>query len=294
MLSIATQWQPATSSERYRNIDIVRGLALFGVLMVNLLTVFRVPLLEHILKPHTDSGQLNYLIDLASAGALEFKALTIFSFLFGVGIAIQVERAEARTVKVRRFLVKRLAWLFVFGVVHLFLVWDGDILTLYAISGLLLLPCLDLPWLALLAIGFIAIVLPEFISFGLPLPSENAAAVQIAQARQIYARGGYFDILRFRWHECWSLILPLLLAILPRTIGLMYWGMAVWRSGILRKAEQHRGLLAATLALAGGVGAVLTVNELWAKSSGQSLWPSLETVNDVHLSCLLPPTYLRS
>jgi uncharacterized protein len=280
MLGTGTTWQPATSAERYRTIDIVRGLALFGVLMVNLLTVFRVPLLEHIFSPHTDSSRVNHLVDLLSAGALEFKALTIFSFLFGVGIAIQIERAESRSVNVRAFLVRRLTWLFVFGIVHLFLVWDGDILTLYAISGLLLLPCLDLPWLALLAIGLVSIVLPEFISFRLALPSGNTAAAQIAEARQIYGNGGYLEILRFRWHECWSLILPLLLDILPRTIGLMYWGMAAWRSGILREPERHRGLLAVTLALGGGVGVILTMNELWAMSSGQALWPALEALND--------------
>src|SRR4051812_6018689 len=98
-------WQPATSAERYQTIDILRGLALFGVLTVNLLTLFRIPLLEHILSPHRDPGVMNHLVDLLSTVFLEFKALTIFSFLFGVGIAIQVKRAESRKVNVRGFLV---------------------------------------------------------------------------------------------------------------------------------------------------------------------------------------------
>ena len=50
-----SQWLPTTSVERYWHIDILRGVALFGVLMVNLLTVFRVPLLEHILR-HEEAG----------------------------------------------------------------------------------------------------------------------------------------------------------------------------------------------------------------------------------------------
>jgi len=90
-MGIAQQWQPATSKERYKNVDIIRGLALFGVLIVNLLSDFRVPLLEHIQQPYPDDGRLNHCVDLFAGGFLEFKALTIFSVLFGVGVAIQGE-----------------------------------------------------------------------------------------------------------------------------------------------------------------------------------------------------------
>ena len=141
----ASDWRPASSSERVRTIDIIRGLALFGVLIVNILSDFRVPLLEHFRKPFADSRGADHLVDLLAAGALEHKALTIFSFLFGVGIAIQIERTMSRNVNTSYFLLRRFSWLFVLGTAHLFLVWNGDILTLYAICGLLLLPLVDLP-----------------------------------------------------------------------------------------------------------------------------------------------------
>jgi uncharacterized protein len=278
-LKAESGWQPATPAERYRTIDILRGLALFGVLMVNLLTVFRVPLLEHILRPHTDPGRANHLVDLLVAGALEFKALTIFSFLFGVGIAIQVERAASRKVSARSFLVRRMAWLFILGTAHLFLVWNGDILALYAVCGLLLLPFLRLPWPALFVIGAAAIALPEVVPFGLPLPSGHAATAHIAQARQVYGNAGFLAILKFRWHESWLLIVPLLIAILPRTTGLMYWGMAAWRNGILREPDRHRGKLVMALVLGGAVGAAATINEVWATSSGSAPWPALQAAN---------------
>jgi hypothetical protein len=60
-LQTSTAWQPATSGERLRNVDIIRGLALFGVLMINILANFRVPRLEHILKPYADSGRTGHL-----------------------------------------------------------------------------------------------------------------------------------------------------------------------------------------------------------------------------------------
>jgi hypothetical protein len=50
------RWQPTTPDERYVTLDVLRGLALFGVLLINLHTLFRVSLLEHILHFHTDPG----------------------------------------------------------------------------------------------------------------------------------------------------------------------------------------------------------------------------------------------
>ena len=86
-------WRPVTALERYTSLDVLRGLALFGVLLVNLETLFRVSLFQHLLTFHTDSGELNKLTDVLIAALLEFKAFTLFSFLFGVGVAIQAERA---------------------------------------------------------------------------------------------------------------------------------------------------------------------------------------------------------
>ena len=54
---------------------------------------------------------------------------------------------------------------------------------------------------------------------------------------------------RFRLHETWLLIIPLVLNILPRTTGFMLWGMAAWQSGIIREPERHRKTLIATLVL---------------------------------------------
>jgi uncharacterized protein len=286
-------WQPATAAERYRIIDIIRGLALFGVLIMNILSGFRVPLLEHILRPFSDPEPVNQFVDRLAAFALEFKALTIFSFLFGVGIAIQIERAAARNVRARDFLVRRLAWLFVFGAIHLFLIWDGDILTLYAVCGLLLLPFLNLSWPALLVIGAALIATPEFVSFGLPLRARPAAEAAIEQARQIYGNAGFVAILKFRWHESWSLVVPLLIHVLPRTAGLMFWGVAAWRSGILRDAGRHRRKLFFGLAAGASIGGAITLNDVWTASSGRVLWPALRNTH-IDASILLAMAYVSA
>ena len=167
--------QPALPSGRYGHLDILRGLALFGVLIVNLETLFRVPLLEQILRPQAETGWANQIVALLLVRALEFRALTIFSFLFGAGIAMQAERFAAANAGAIGFLVRRLGWLFLLGMAHLFLIWNGDILALYGVCGLLLLPSLRLPWPALFVIGAAAMALPEFVTFPLAIPTGDAA-----------------------------------------------------------------------------------------------------------------------
>ena len=188
----ASGWRPASLGERIQTIDIIRGLALFGVLIVNILGDFRLPLLEHILKRYAGLLGTDLVVEILAAGVLEFKALTIFSFLFGVGIAIQIERASSRNVNARHFLARRLAWLLVLGAMHMLLVWNGDILALYAFCGLVLLPLAGMPWQILVLIGTAFVALPEFAWFGIPMPSGLAAVSEIARTRAGLWRWGLF------------------------------------------------------------------------------------------------------
>jgi len=245
------EWKPTASAERYLHIDILRGLALFGVLTVNVMTLFRVPILEHIYRWHATQTWIDSAVDRFVLEFLEFKAVTIFSFLFGVGMAIQAERAAARNVAVARFLARRLGWLFVFGVVHLLLIWNGDILALYAICGMMLLPFLGSRAPALFVLGSALIALPEVIPLPVSLPIREAGTVHITQARDVYATGSFVEILRFRLYETRLLMLPLLFSIFLRTAGLMLWGIAAWRANLLRRPHEH--IRAVWILLAGAI-----------------------------------------
>ena len=86
---------------------MLRGFALFGVLLVNLLYFFRIHLFDHILNFHSHAGWVNHAIDLLVAEFVEFKAFDLFSLTFGVGVGIQAERARARGVIVKFFLLRR-------------------------------------------------------------------------------------------------------------------------------------------------------------------------------------------
>jgi uncharacterized protein len=265
------RWQPTAIDERYVTLDVLRGIALFGVLLINLHTLFRVSLFEHILHFHTDSGTWNHVVDVLLAGLLETKAVSLFSLMFGVGSAIQVERAAARGVNVTGFLIRRYVVLLTFGLCHLLLIWDGDILALYAICGLLILPFLRLPTWMLAVLGPAGIALRSVVGLPIPFPSASAMQAQAIAATHVYGSGSVMDILAFRVGETGQFMVPLLVGFIPQTFGLMLCGIAAWRSGALREPQRCKRLLWTVFAGALAVGATATSVQVFSDSTGRTL-----------------------
>jgi uncharacterized protein len=235
---------PIAPSERIDTIDILRGLALFIVLMINTATEFRVSIFEQFLRM-PNSATMADQISGALVLALHTKGFILFSFLFGVGLAIQFERLAGND---RRLVLmaRRLVILMALGVAHLFLIWNGDILTEYAVVGLIALPLLYGPrWLlgaaaALsLALYLASPWLPPPISF----PDSAWIAHHVERARQVYGGGRFLEILAFRIEEV-RYIAPLHLYVLPRTLGLFWLGAFVWRTNFFRPAAPRRFLVA--------------------------------------------------
>jgi len=268
---VTARLAPLARGERYVMLDVLRGLALFGVLWSNLLNDFRVSLFEHLLNFHTHSGALNVWIDLVSAWLIESKAFSVFAFLFGVGACVQEERVSRSGMLPSRFMARRFCVLLAIGLCHMFLIWNGDILCLYAICGLMLIPLVKLPakYLACLALPVMALSFSPVMD--LFLPSDKAMHLQAVSSTPIYAHGSFQEILALRWREAWQFILPLLLSSLPRTFGLMMLGVAAWRSGVLKEADKQRGFLAAFFLVATPTGAVMTSLIFWSASTGKPL-----------------------
>ena len=125
-------------AERIEILDALRGFALFGILMANILY-------------WSGWGAMTEEQRIAFAGAeavtwqyrfhhllVDGKFYTIFSLLFGVGFALQIARMSARGMEGLRVYRRRVLVLLGMGLVHSWLIWDGDILTLYALLGLVL------------------------------------------------------------------------------------------------------------------------------------------------------------
>jgi uncharacterized protein len=242
--SDAASQGPVAPSKRIEAIDVLRGLALFGVIAINVVFEFRVDIFEQFLPAAGNLPAVDRVLKNVLAAAVELKAFALFSFLFGVGLAIQFDRL-ANHPRRAALLVRRLVVLLLIGAVHLFLIWNGDILVEYAVAGLFVLPLLFGPgWLVLLAatasvVLFVAMPLsPPVVEF----PSQSWIRDHIAQAAIAYGDGGFLDALAFRIREI-PAIFPLHVLIFPRTIALFLFGALAWRSGILRRASQHRRLL---------------------------------------------------
>lgn len=145
-----------STSERRRiaAIDVIRGVALCGILVANL-------------APIASAGA-----PVLTAGAADPKPwlglfvyhrfFPIFALLFGIGFALLVESAAARTARPRIVLLRRLSVLLAVGLAHFFLLWQGDILSTYAVVGIVvLLPSTWLPRgvVAALSCAFLAAAL---------------------------------------------------------------------------------------------------------------------------------------
>lgn len=254
----ATPPRPISPAERIDAIDVLRGLALLGVVAINVVTEFRVSIFEQFLSRKPAASPIDHAVETILTLAVELKAFALFSLLFGIGLAIQFERlanSERRTL----LLVRRLAVLLAFGLVHLCLIWNGDILTEYALAGLIVLPFLFGPrWLlAVAALGFLGLYL-EMQAYPPPglFPDMRVIWQNVADANRIYATGGFLDVLAFRLHEI-PLIVPLHVFILPRTIGLFLLGALAWRAGILKNPPRHLLLSIAVVGI--GLGATLVI-----------------------------------
>ncbi len=256
---------PVRPSERIEQIDILRGIALFGVLVINLLSEFRVSIFQQFMKSPPATNFVDRWIETYIPVFVELKAFALFSLLFGIGLAIQYERLSVRG-KPFYWLMRRLLALLLLGVIHLTLIWNGDILTEYAVAGLIVLPflLLRLRWLGTAALLFAGLYI--FLQyFPLPVPSPDAAwyPLHVAVANDVYKHGNFAQIISFEWHELPQL-LPLHIYVLPRTVALFLFGAFCWRSGVVKRLAEHRRTLsgAALVGLIVGVSCTVLTSPL--------------------------------
>src|SRR5262249_32147531 len=139
-------------------------------------------------------------------------------------------------------LLRRLITLLAIGLVHLVLIWNGDILTHYALAGLVVLPFLfGPPWLLAVA-GLLFLGSYLALSPLVPFPDPTWIAEHILAARHAYGKGTFLQVLVFRIDELPAFVL-LHVAVFPRTLALFLFGAFIWRAGILQNASDNKALL---------------------------------------------------
>ena len=242
---------PVSLSERVLFIDVLRGMALFGILAANM-RAFVAPL-----DAYGDIGLLFHSrADVLAQAFIDWffqgKFISIFSFLFGLGFAIQLSRAETRGVRFLSFYPRRLLALALFGIIHGILIWSGDILLTYSLSGAILLLFRNrqqktLLWWAgglfalPLVVGstFVALyyshLRPHWMN---PKPTDMS---KLYATIQIYAHGTVRQMLARNWVQ-WKSDLPTQLFAIY-AVGLFLLGMWVWRAGIVQHLDEYRPVL---------------------------------------------------
>ncbi len=257
---------PVAKSERIATIDVLRGFAVLGILMVNVQGFARISSAYS----NPAAGRLLDAADLWTWAAIylffDTKFISIFSLLFGVGIAIMSERMAGRGLSGTGLHYRRQLWLLVIGLLHAFLIWHGDILVSYALCGFLLYPLRNLAprrqlWIGGAAVSAVAILL-GLIALAIPyLPEAERAALMAEWAppqeeidAEIAAfRGSWTDQLPER-ASLYGLFMG---GVFPffvfwRAGGLMLVGMALYRLGVVtgaRSAAFYRRMAVLGLAL---------------------------------------------
>lgn len=243
----AAHMAPVGVAERIEFIDVLRGVALFGILAANMRGLNAPASIyghNELLFPGFADRFVQDLIDVFISG----KFITIFGFLFGLGFAVQMSRAEARGVQVGSFYPRRLLVLLSFGLIHGALVWWGDILVAYALIGFVLLAfrtrsqklVLDWAWgilLGALITLTVLVVVERSRGPHAPDPHPRREPQELARVVRVFNEGTQAERVVENYHA-WTIYLAKdagVLVFLPTFL----FGLWVWRRGVVQDLAAH-------------------------------------------------------
>jgi len=186
---------PIEQKDRAIIVDVIRGFALIGVLIANFTSYVDQQTPEPILN--SISSSLDRFLMSFNSVFLEWKFMTLFSILFGYGFGLILESLEKKNINPNFFFIKRMFWLFVLGVIHS-IFWWGDVLNLYAMSGIMLLLFKKKSNLSILfcAVLFMLII-PVLISYLLRNIPDTFTDADIQGLYNQYKQGTLFEIFKF-------------------------------------------------------------------------------------------------
>ncbi|WP_348262063.1 DUF418 domain-containing protein [Telmatobacter sp. DSM 110680] len=268
--------RPVMQRERIPTIDVVRGVALMGILFMNI-SSFSGPI-EMYINPLMVGNHRSYNIFawVIRWVLFEGKMRAAFSMLFGAGVILLTERADRRGAKnVADIFLRRNMWLVLFGIIHFYFVWTGDILYWYGLTALLFLyPCRQVRFRNLFVAGVLVLAVgvgsdAYFAIDGIRTKNQAQAAQavqasgkKLSQAQQDALkkwtdiqdrrkkvhdedlkamRGSYLDALKWRiqWGPRAQAKSYYMLGFTD-VLGMMLIGMGLYRMGFLTGALSYR------------------------------------------------------
>ncbi|HEX8055013.1 MAG TPA: DUF418 domain-containing protein [Novosphingobium sp.] len=270
----------ASDTDRVVSLDLIRGVAVLGILAINI-AGFAGPsaatLTPHV--PHPAS-MLDETVFAGTFVLFEGKMRALFTILFGASLLLFIERAEAKGRDGEMLQLRRLGWLLIFGLLHYFLFWWGDILFVYGVAGILALFTRELPPRPMLIAAFAIFAgwhLAGLIGTLPDLRAEEHVRLAVASAQEARHhteflaafneravdelaeyRLGYADQIGIKLSERPFWLIETTFPNLGETLPLVLVGMALLRSGFFAGAWPRRRLVALA-ATCGAIGLVLTL-----------------------------------
>ncbi len=144
---------------RIEELDTIRGYAIFGILVCNIF-LFHHPLEYFSQFFFATKSTSNEVFNFIRFNYLGDRTYTVFSLLFGIGIGMQYQKFKEQNRSFIKQHVVRMLVLFLIGIIHTFLIWYGDILTLYSFLGICIIPLLSKSFKTLLITSFILFLIP--------------------------------------------------------------------------------------------------------------------------------------
>jgi uncharacterized protein len=247
---------PVGTGDRIDTLDFIRGLAVMGILAANIVA-FGQPMDAYMYPAAflTDAGDPGGWMWIAQFILIDGKMRGLFTLLFGAGMYLFMEKAWAKG-ESRKLQAWRLAILMLFGMIHFFFIWPGDILFYYALFGFIALACIRWSVKTQLRVGLAgyilgALLMGASLSFpwlvtdtalgestpafaakrGEMIAGVDAALAESQVVNTAIATGDYATLVTHRLTEQWWQPLANAPLFLLESLPLMLIGMALYRMG---------------------------------------------------------------
>ncbi len=244
---------PTRRRERIQSLDVLRGFALLGILVMNIQLFSMIEAAYFNPTAYGDLSGPNLWVWILSHSLADQKFMTLFSILFGAGVVLMSSRVESRGASAAPVHYRRTLGLLLFGIIHAYCFWYGDILVWYSLCSLVVFLFRRKSPRTLVTLGLLSVLVPSllYVLFGLGIqhmpeegrqeflqdwrPSEEAVEEEV----RIY-RSGWVAQMEHRVPQ--ALVMHSLVFLVWagwRAGGLMLVGMALFKWGIL---SAHRSV----------------------------------------------------
>ncbi|QGQ19721.1 DUF418 domain-containing protein [Cellulomonas sp. JZ18] len=266
---------PVPAAERAVAPDVARGLALLGIAIANsVLHLWGVEV--GVGSRPVDGSPVDRLVNGVVSLFVDRRTMPMFALLYGYGVGVVVRRRAAAWVPwpdCRRDLLRRAAWLVAFGVVHILLLFAGDILAIYGVAGLVAVAFVRAPGRRIAVVGVVALVLS-----GVLMGAVQALSVWAADQPDLMGQGDVMggaegSVLGAMLLRSWSVLIAPFGAVAALPLVLL--GLWFARRGVLEQPAAHLPLLrrwvvgGLTASVLGGLPMALAVAEVWTPTAGQ-------------------------